>query len=185
MINRVLAKKTIEYVAPERISEDEFILCTTADQFQISTHFTRVPKPEDPNCDRVYYFIKRDALFDRLEGGEGYVYILECPNQPGMVKIGMTERTVQERVREINRSQGVIVPWIIHSAYPCKSPRAVEQLVHFELDSVRINSQREGFAIFPERAKEVILRVIEKYGASIEGKPQDYRETKKYWYMNR
>lgn len=184
MINRILAEKRIQYIDPEQIDEAEYILCRTRASFEISTHFTRVPNPKDPDWDQVFYFIKRDALFDRLEGGEGYVYILECPNQPGICKIGMTERTPQERLREINRGAGIVVPWIVYTAIPCRSPRAIEQLVHLELDDVRVNSQREGFAIFPEKAKEVIQRVVDKYGARIEGKPRDYRDEKKHWFMN-
>lgn len=182
MINRDIKRNPIKYIAPEDLDQDNFIKCETRDQFLISTHFTRVPKESDPDWDEVYYFIQRDALYTRLEGGEGYVYILKCDNQPGLVKIGMTERTPQERLKEINRATGVLFPFYIVKAYPCKSPRAVEQLTHLELDKYRVNTQKEGFSVFPEQAMEVIERVIDRYGAKIEGKPRDLRQDKKYWF---
>ena len=153
-------------------------------RMQISKSVEKDETGKHSGWDRVYYFIKRDELFSRLGGGEGYVYIFECPSQPGILKIGETERTPQERLRELNRSSGVIMPWIIHSAFPCKSPRAVEQLVHLELSGCRINSQKEGFAIFPEKAEEVIKNVIKRYEAEIEGEPRDYRKEKKYWFVD-
>lgn len=182
MINKDLRRQPIQYIAPEDLDPDNFIACNTHELFLISTHFTRIPKESDPEWDEVYYFIQRDALYTRLEGGEGYVYILQCDNQPGLVKIGMTERTPQERLKEINRATGVLFPFYIVKAYPCKSPRAVEQLVHLELDKFRVNTQKEGFAVFPEQAMETIDRVIEKYGARLDHKPRDLRQDKKYWF---
>ena len=169
-------------MAPEDISEAEFIQCNTHDLFKISTHFTRVPKEDDPNCDRIYYFVQRDSLYLRLEGGEGWVYILQCDNQPGICKIGETTRTPQERLKEINYGTGVIFPYYIVKAYPCKSPRAVEQLVHLELDKFRVNTQKEGFSVFPEQAMEVIERVIDKYGARLDREPRYLKDDKKYWF---
>ena len=182
MINRDIKRQTIRYIAPDVVDQDNFILCTTHEQFLICTHFTRVPKESDPEWDQVFYFIQRDALYTRLEGGEGYVYILQCDNQPGICKIGYTERTPQERLKEINKGTGVIFPWYIVKAYACRSPRAIEQLVHLELDKYRVNTQKEGFSVFPEQAMETIERVINKYGAKIEGKPRDLRHEKKYWF---
>lgn len=182
MINKGARRKSIQFIAPEAVDQDNFIRCETHEQFLISTHFTRVPKESDPECDQVFYFIQRDALYTRLEGGEGYVYILQCDNQPGICKIGMTERTPQERLKEINRGTGVIFPWYLNKAYPCRSPRAVEQLVHLELGKFRINSQKEGFSVFPEQAMETIERVIERYGARLDHVPRDLRQDKKYWF---
>lgn len=188
MLYKAESEKSLQYVLPENINLEDYIKCETKRHARLATHFTFVQEKDETGkhsgWDRVYYFIKRDELFSRLGGGEGYVYIFECPSQPGILKIGETERTPQERLRELNRSSGVIMPWIIHSAFPCKSPRAVEQLVHLELSGCRINSQKEGFAIFPEKAEEVIKNVIKRYEAEIEGEPRDYRKEKKYWFVD-
>ena len=97
----------------------------------------------------------------------------------------MTERTPQERLKEINRGTGTIFPFYIVKAYPCRSPRAVEQLTHLELDKFRINTQKEGFSVFPEQAMEVIERVIKKYGAELDHTPRDLRYDKKHWFMDK
>lgn len=185
MLNKVLYDQSIKYIDPKEITKDRFIHCDTRFMLKRCTHFTFVPEDENDlqSWNKVYYFIQRDSIFARLEGGEGYVYILQCDNMPGILKIGETERTPQERVKEINRSTGVIFPYYIVAAFPCKSPRAVEQLVHLELDKYRVNSQKEGFAVFLETAKEAIQQVIDHYGAAITDRaPRRVDEVKKYWF---
>ena len=185
MLNRILYDHSIQFVSPEEVTEDQYIQCNTRSQLKRCTHYTLVPEDRDDlqGWDNVYYFIQRDSVFARLEGGEGYVYVLQCDNQPGILKIGETERTPQERVKEINRSAGVIFPYYVAAAFPCKSPRAVEQLVHLELDKYRVNTQKEGFAVFLDTAKETIQRVIKHYGAEIVGRePHRISEVKKYWF---
>lgn len=176
-------KNSIEYVDPDLITTDKYIKVDTPELFKISTHFTRIPVDDQTNTDLVYYFVKRTTLFARLEGGEGYVYVLECKEQPGIVKIGMTERTPQERLQEINRGTGVIFPWTLVEAFPCRSPRSVEQLVHLELGKYRVNSQKEGFSVFPNQAKEAILRIIKEYGAELNHTPEHWKQTAKKWFM--
>ena len=60
----------MNYINPEEISSEEFILCNSPDLFLLSTHFTRVPKEFEPNCDEVYYFVRRSDLQRKLEGGQ-------------------------------------------------------------------------------------------------------------------
>lgn len=44
----------------------------------------------------------------------GHVYILINANMPGLLKIGMTERTPEERARELSAGTGVSSPFIVH-----------------------------------------------------------------------
>ena len=82
MINKQLREQQIQYIAPEDVLETDFIQCNTHDLFKISTHFTRVPREDDPNWDRVYYFIKRDSLYLRLEGvRDGSTFYSATTNQ--------------------------------------------------------------------------------------------------------
>lgn len=107
------------------------------------------------------YFYELTELYGRLDGGNGYVYVLENPTQPSVCKIGSTERSPGERLKEINSSPGVIFPWRASVVFRCKAPRAVEKIVHRELDAVRIRSNKEGFAVSREEAELVIQRVID------------------------
>ena len=106
------------------------------------------------------YFMKLSEAFGQLGAEEGYVYIFVSDQQEGLCKIGYTERTPEERLEEINRATGVIYPWKLYDAFPCRSPKAVEQLVHKALSEARVVPRKEGFAVYPKVAQEIISRII-------------------------
>ena len=171
---------TIEKLRPDEISEKDYILVDTPDLWKLATHFTLVEDEEDPYKSHVLYFIKRTSIYTRMGGGEGYVYVLGCKNQPGILKIGMTERTPVERLKDINRSAGVIFPWYILEAFPCKAPRAIEAQTHLELDKYRVNSHKEGFNLPLEDAVAVIKRIIDSYDAHTE--PIQKGLPRRFWF---
>lgn len=111
-------------------------------------------------CTKFEYYMKANEVLGQLGAGQGYVYILVSSQQIGICKIGSTERTPEERLTEINRATGVIIPWRLYDAVPCKAPRSVELLVHKILAESRINRRKEGFAVNPEVAQRIILKVI-------------------------
>lgn len=125
----------------------------------------------DEYCSHYDYYMKANEVLGQRSAGEGYVYILFSDQQEGICKIGSTERTPEERLREINQATGVIIPWKLYNAFPCKSPRSVEQLVHKILAEVRIDRRKEGFAVYPEVAQDIVLKVIsdnkEKYSVDL------------------
>ena len=127
------------------------------------------PDPEQKLSSLVEYYYRLDETeYGQLDGGQGYVYILECKAQPGICKIGSTSRTPEDRCKEINRATGVIIPWELTEAFACKSPECVEKIVHEELRNVRISPQKEGFRISKEDAKLVINKVIVANKAELE-----------------
>lgn len=113
----------------------------------------------------VNYWIKRQRFEAQLSFNEGYIYILENKGQPGILKIGYTDRTPQARVKEINSGTGVITPWFIANAFPCKSPAQIESIIHDQLNQYRIN--KEGFGITIPTAEQVIIQIIDENNASI------------------
>jgi hypothetical protein len=129
------------------------------------THFTLTPDVEDPTINHVHYWVERQTFDANLSFNEGYIYILENHSIPGILKIGYTDRSVQDRIREINSATGVITPWYSISHYHCKSPKHIETLVHQSLSSYRVN--KEGFNVSLKQAKKVIEHVIEENNASI------------------
>jgi hypothetical protein len=44
-----------------------------------------------------------------VDPGYGFVYVLSTREQPDLLKIGYTDRAVEQRVNEINRATGVVV----------------------------------------------------------------------------
>lgn len=112
-------------------------------------------------CSHYEYYMKANEVWGKLDGGRGYVYILISDQQEGICKIGSTERTPEERLREINRATGVILPWKLYDAFPCRAPHSVEKIVHKVLAEARIDRRKEGFAVLPETAQGIISKVIE------------------------
>ena len=127
--------------------------------------YTLTPDPDNTHQEYVHYWVSRQRFNAQLSFNEGYIYILESKGQPGILKIGYTDRTPQERVREINRGTGVIVPWYIVNAFPCKAPDSIEVLVHQALHPYHLN--KEGFNMLVSKAEEVIERVIRENNAGI------------------
>jgi hypothetical protein len=132
---------------------------------QYADAFTLVSDENNPLTSYVNYWLKHTSFDAQLSFNEGYIYILENKGQPGILKIGYTDRTPQQRVKEINGGTGVITPWIIVEAFACRAPGTIETAVHQQLKSYHVN--KEGFAVGANDAVDVILRVIRENNANL------------------
>lgn len=92
-----------------------------------------------------------------------YVYILVNRSMPGMVKIGMTIRTVEERAAEISSATGVPTPWIPVYSFKCFNSKELEAEIHSHLQSLRVSDSREMFHLHSTDAIEVLKKLGEKY----------------------
>lgn len=72
---------------------------------------------------------------------------------PGLVKIGYTERAMDERLQEANLSTWVPQSFSIEFARFVKEPNAKEQAVHRFLVADRVNPKREFFRTSPDRVR--------------------------------
>jgi hypothetical protein len=82
--------------------------------------------------------------------GISYLYVLSTREQPRMLKVGFTERNVEDRVNEINRATGVVIPYGVRAAWVVRNGHAVETAVHALLDQYRVRKDREFFQLdFP------------------------------------
>ena len=91
----------------------------------------------------------------------GYVYVLVNPAFGlNKVKIGLTTREPEERVRELSRATGVPEPFTL--VYKAKVPdcREIERRVHERLSVSRINPNREFFGLEPHRAVAIVNREV-------------------------
>lgn len=82
---------------------------------------------------------------------KGYVYILRNPSMPGIVKIGKTTRSVEQRCNELWQT-GVPTPFeIVHSVV---SPdcHGLEAWIHSILPDLRVSGSREFFRMTEEQA---------------------------------
>jgi hypothetical protein len=85
-------------------------------------------------------------LHERLgNDAAGYVYILSTRSSPRTLKIGYTERTVEQRVKEINRGTGILEPYGVRAVWVVQHARQVERAVHDTLAPYRVRADREFF----------------------------------------
>jgi len=86
--------------------------------------------------------------------GMDHVYVIANPNVPGIVKIGFTTRTPEERLAEL--STGTVPGSYVAYSVAVRDGLALEQRVHDALKSKRMTRAREFFVVSIEEAKEAI-----------------------------
>lgn len=90
----------------------------------------------------------------------GFVYILTNPSfKDDWVKIGKTERTVEDRVKELDTT-AVPLPFQIYASLQTSKWNEAEKSVHKLLNKDRIRYNREFFNIDPEKALEIFKIVV-------------------------
>lgn len=90
----------------------------------------------------------------------GWLYMLSTREFPELIKIGMTTRSVQDRVREINSATGVPIPYGVRGCWKVKDPKRAERAVHDALDAWRFRNDREFFKIPYGVANKIISDLI-------------------------
>lgn len=154
----------IKYITLEE-AKNEYYPKPATMSVRYADAYTLTPNEDNPHSELVHYWVKRQRFDAQLSLNEGYIYILHNSGAPGVVKIGYTDRTPQERVKELNSTTGVVIPWYVVNAFPCKSPRQIEALVHNQLNEYRVN--KEFFNINASMAEEVIVGIIEENNAGL------------------
>ena len=100
---------------------------------------------------------------------EGLVYILTNPSFKALyIKIGYTDRTIQERLRDLNNTS---VPYdfkvyALLKTKPGKS-KEVEGMIHELFESYRMNEKREFFNLNPAEALEKMKKLAKLLDATV------------------
>lgn len=79
------------------------------------------------------------------------IYVLTNEAMPGYVKIGKSKTSIEQRVRELNSSTSLPLPFTVSYACVVKDANFVERQLHDAFDDSRVNPRREFFQISPER----------------------------------
>src|SRR3989338_51050 len=102
------------------------------------------------------------------------IYVLTNEAMPGYVKVGRTGTSLEQRIRELNSSTSVTLPFTAFYACTVKDAPFVEHQLHDAFDDNRVNPRREFFHIAPERVVAALkLAEIENLTPM-----RDYVETK-------
>ena len=91
------------------------------------------------------------------------VYILQNPFMPDIVKIGRTDRALEDRMRELYNTS-VPVPFECYFAVELDDSRDIENLLHQAFDDLRVNNSREFFKLSPENARVL----LERFGTEVQ-----------------
>ena len=94
------------------------------------------------------------------QGKRGWLYILSRKDQPDILKIGRTIRSVEDRVKEINSATGVLIPYSARAVFEVEDAREAENLVFKLLSDYRIRMDREFFQIPFSEAVKIIEEEI-------------------------
>lgn len=92
----------------------------------------------------------------------GYLYCFSNPSMEGILKIGMTKRNPEERLKEANKSDTWKPPtdYELLSSVKCYEPEKKEKLLHKLLDEYRINKNREFFRVDEEKVN-IIFKMLD------------------------
>lgn len=117
-------------------------------------------KFELPECVEyidAYNYCRIDKTIEQRNCKVGYVYFLSNESMPGLVKIGMTTKAVEERMKQLNTT-GVPSPFELLHIIETDDVRALEQRIHDELSEYRIDG-KEFFNISKSEIMDYISRL--------------------------
>jgi Zn finger protein HypA/HybF involved in hydrogenase expression len=98
-----------------------------------------------------------NSLFE-IRNVPGYLYILSNTEMPGLLKIGLTTRSVPDRVAELNSATGVPTAFTVEAYFESGDPKTHESAIHGLLAQKRVRG-REFFRVTREDAIAVARSV--------------------------
>lgn len=142
----------------KKISEEQATKYFSQEEDLIDSPIRFYTLTEDGNgWDKItYYTSRRKDTYTNRGKADQWVYILSNPALPNMLKIGYTKHEPEVRAKQISASTGVALPYKVEWAFQCFNGEQLEQEVHRELESYRVNQNREFFDIPLVEAQEAI-----------------------------
>jgi len=101
---------------------------------------------------RVIQSSGRKSTFYKMS--DGYLYCFSHPLRPGVVKVGMTDRSPEIRLKEANSSTWTTPEFKIEFAKKVHNASEKEKEIHDILEEERVHPRREFFRISPEKLRK-------------------------------
>lgn len=92
------------------------------------------------------YFAKSNQ---KINNNKEIVYILSNPSMPELIKIGRTNRSVEERLKELNNTS-LPTQFSVEHIIETSNSKYLEKMIHKNFDDHRVNDNREFFRIDPK-----------------------------------
>lgn len=105
-----------------------------------------------------YFLNKNIKTSEHLDCG--YIYILSRREEREILKIGMTNRNVEQRVKEINSATGVLFPYSARGIFKVRNPSEAERIIFEGLEQFRIRKDREFFKMDFNDAMRIIRAIL-------------------------
>ena len=148
-MERITLEQAKEYIALKDNHSNKTV--------EAAEYFTLTPSLKRKGWEDVtYYTAKKLNLFSNRGKGDQWVYVLKNEATPGLLKIGYTKLTPDERAKQISNATGVPLPYKVAWAFRCFNGELLESEVHHALRKYRVNNQREFFQISLNEAKQTI-----------------------------
>lgn len=121
--------------------------------------------PFSEGWEDVTYFTGRKVdLYSNREGdGDSWVYVLSNESIPGLLKIGSTQKSPEERAKQISRGTGIPTEFNVEFAFKCFNAERLEREIHRYFKAMRISKDREFFQVPLSEAKKAIENIGKKY----------------------
>lgn len=87
----------------------------------------------------------------------GYLYLLMNPSMPGLIKIGKTTRTADQRLKELGAATGVPTPFALVFEVWVHDCHRAEKYVHDLLSENRVAGNREFFNVASTVAIKIMM----------------------------
>jgi hypothetical protein len=94
---------------------------------------------------------------------KGFIYILINPAMPGLVKIGRTSGTSEDRAAELSAVTGLPTPFVVAYDWITYDCVVAEEEVHACLEAMRYSKDREFFRIPLKEAIAIVSEICEKF----------------------
>lgn len=101
-----------------------------------------------------------ESLGAYFQRSAGTVYIVSTPAYPGLVKVGKTQRSVQERLQSLN-NESVVLPFVANEAIRVHDRHWVEVCAHRVLKAQGLHQHKEFFSTSSEHASAVIRQAAD------------------------
>lgn len=90
----------------------------------------------------------------------GFVYVARNASIPGVLKIGMTTRGVEERLRELGQSSSIPSPFELVGSFRCDDVSQAEADIHLAMDMWRVSKAKEFFSVSESVALSMCRAII-------------------------
>ncbi len=94
---------------------------------------------------------------------KGFIYILINPAMPGLLKIGKTSGSPENRAAKLSAVTGLPTPFVVACDWITSDCDAAELEVHARLETSRYGKDREFFRLSLKEAIKIVSKICERF----------------------